>query len=62
MSDDKPTDALVSGVKTAVVHFGKAAFEIAAGVGALFSGVTKTVRPGASDDDSDSGHQKVPVE
>ncbi len=62
MSEDKPTDALVSGVKTAVVHFGKAAFEIAAGVGALWSGVTKTVRPDSDDEVGTGGHQSVPVE
>ena len=61
MSDEKPTDALVDGVKTAVVHFGKAAFEVAAGVGALFVGITQTVRPGSPDDDG-GGPQKVPVE
>ncbi|MCL1594950.1 MAG: hypothetical protein M3132_11430 [Actinomycetia bacterium] len=62
MTDDKPTDALVGGVKTAVVHFGKAAYEVAAGVGALFIGITQTVRPGADDDDTTGGPQKVPVE
>ncbi len=62
MSNEKPTDALVDGVKTAVVHFGKAAFEVAAGVGSLFVGITQTVRPGSQDDDDDAGPQKVPVE
>jgi len=62
MSDDKPTDALVDGVKTAVVHFGKAAFEVAAGVGALFVGITQSVRPGRQGGDEESGPQKVPVE
>jgi O-acetylhomoserine/O-acetylserine sulfhydrylase-like pyridoxal-dependent enzyme len=61
MTNDKPTDALVDGVKTAVVHFGKAAFEVASGVGALFVGITQTVRPGSRDDD-ESGPERVPVE
>jgi hypothetical protein len=62
MSNDKQTDALVDGVKTAVVHFGKAAYEVASGVGALFVGITRTVRPGSQSDDDESGPQKVPVE
>lgn len=62
MSDDKSTDALVDGVKTAVIHFGKAAFEVAAGVGALFVGITQTVRPSSRGDDDTGGPQKVPVE
>ncbi len=62
MSDEKSTDALVDGVKTAVVHFGKAAFEVAAGVGALFVGITQTVRPGSQGDEDGGGPQKVPVE
>ncbi len=62
MSDDKPTDALVDGVKTAVVHFGKAAYEVATGVGALFGGISQTVRPTPPDDDDGSSHQNVPVE
>ena len=61
MSDDKATDALVDGVKTAVVHFGKAAYEVASGVGALFVGITQTVRPTSQGDD-ENGPQKVPVE
>ncbi|GMQ94866.1 MAG: hypothetical protein BMS9Abin12_2380 [Acidimicrobiia bacterium] len=62
MSDDKPTDALLDGVKAAVVHFGKAAYEVATGVGALLGGISQTVRPTPPGDDDDGGHQKVPVE
>ena len=62
MTDDRSTDALVDGVKTAVVHFGKAAFEVASGVGALFIGIAQTVRPSPRDDDDRRGPQKVPVE
>ena len=62
MTDPKPTDALVGGVKTAVTHFGKAAYEVAAGVGALFVGIAQTVRSDGDDDDPASGPQKVPVE
>jgi len=62
MTDRKPTDALVDGVKTAVVHFGKAAYEVAAGVGALFVGITQTVRSDPSGESPDDGPQKVTVE
>ncbi len=62
MTDQRPTDALVGGVKIAVVHFGKAAFEVAAGVGALFVGITQTVRNESSGKDPDDGRQKVTVE
>jgi len=62
MSNDKPTDALVDGVRSAVVHFGKAAYEVASGVGALFVGITQTVRPASQGDDDENGPQKVPVE
>jgi hydroxyethylthiazole kinase-like sugar kinase family protein len=61
MTDDKITDPLVDAVKIAVVHFGKAAFEVATGVGALLTGITQTVIS-RNDDDDDSGPQTVEVE
>lgn len=62
MTDDKMTDPLVDGVKTAVLHFGKAAFEVANGIGALFVGITKTVKQGEDDGDDSNGPQTVVVE
>ena len=62
MTEDKTIEPLVAGVKTAVTHFGKAAFEVASGVGALFVGITQTVTSADSDDDSGSPPQKVEVE
>ncbi len=62
MTNDKPTDALVDGVRSAVVHFGKAAYEVASGVGALVVGIAHTVRPDHRDEDDGSGPERVPVE
>ena len=62
MTEDKMIDPLVDGVKTAVVHFGKAAFEVASGVGALFVGITQTVSSKDPDDDAGTPPQKVEVE
>jgi len=62
MTDDKIIDPLVEGVKIAVVHFGKAAFEVASGIGALFIGITQTVTSKNDDQEDDSGHQTVEVE
>ncbi|MGI9666619.1 MAG: hypothetical protein ACR2N2_05890 [Acidimicrobiia bacterium] len=61
MSDHNPVEPLVAGTKKATVHFAKAAFEVAAGVGALFTGVTRTVSP-ADDEDEGTGPQKVELE
>ncbi len=61
MTEDKIIDPLVEGVKIAVVHFGKAAFEVASGIGALFIGITQTVTS-KNDDDDDPGPQTVEVE
>ena len=61
MTEDKMIDPLVVGVKTAVTHFGKAAFEVASGVGALFVGIAQTVTSADSDDEG-SPPQKVEVE
>lgn len=61
MTEGNPTEPLVAATKRATVHFAKAAFEVVSGVGALFAGITQTVRR-EPDDDSESGPQKVPVE
>lgn len=61
MTESNPIDPLVDGVRQAVVHFGKATYEVAAGVGALFVAITKTVRRDA-DDAGGSGPQKVEIE
>lgn len=61
MTEDNRTEPLVDGVKIAVIHFGKAALEVASGIGALFVGVTATVKPADEDDDT-SGPQTIEVE
>jgi len=62
MTEDNRTEPLVDGVKVAVIHFGKAAIEVATGVGALFVGVASTVKPDSDDDDDASGTQTIEVE
>jgi hypothetical protein len=62
MTENNMTDPLVDGVKIAVVHFGKAALEVATGVGALFVGVVTTVKPDNDSDDDVSGTQTIEVE
>lgn len=62
MTDDKMIDPLVDGVKIAVIHFGKAALEVATGVGALLVGVVATVKPDNDNDDDGSGPQTIEVE
>ncbi|MGI9583989.1 MAG: hypothetical protein ACR2N7_00170 [Acidimicrobiia bacterium] len=57
-----PADPIVAATKRATVHFAKAAFEVASGVGALFAGITQTVRRETHDEDPESGPQKVTVE
>jgi len=59
---DTPLDPLVKGTKVATIHFAKAAFEVASGVGALLVGVSRTVRPEPAADDEDSGPEHVTVE
>jgi hypothetical protein len=53
----------VTGVKKAFIHFSKAAIEVASGVGDLVTGVTRTIRPDDSNDESDAdGPQRIEVE
>lgn len=56
-----PIDPIVDGARKATIHFAKAAFEVAAGIGAVASGVARTVRP-SSDDEETPRTQHVPVE
>ncbi len=58
---ETPLDPVITGTKKAAIHFTRAAFEIAAGMGAFVAGVTKTIRP-PEDTDEESGVQHVPVE
>jgi len=62
MSNETPIGPLVEGAKKATIHFAKAAFEFATGVGALVSGVVGTVRPDDRDDPEAHRPQHVPVE
>lgn len=58
-----PIEPLVEATKTASVHFAKAAFEVASGVGALFTGMVRVVKQESGDTASDGGgSQKVTVE
>ncbi len=58
---ETPIDPIIRGTKEATLHFARAAFEVAAGLGAIVTGVTRTIRP---DDGPDDEHrpQHVPVE
>ena len=56
-----PIDPLVDATKSAVSHFAKAAFEVAAGIGALLVGISETVRREA-DGQAPDGPQWVTVE
>jgi len=58
--NESPVEHIVEGTKRATVHFARAAYEVAAGLGALVRGVALTVR-GGEDDDGDV-REHVPVE
>jgi len=63
VTDSRNTDPLVTGVKKAFVHFSKAALEVASGVGDLVTGVSRTIRPDDSNDESAAdGPQKIDIE
>jgi hypothetical protein len=54
---------LVTGVKKALIHFSKAALEVASGIGDLVTGVTKTIQSdGSNDEPSADGPQKIDIE
>jgi hypothetical protein len=62
-TQDRTPDPLVAGVKGAVVHLGKAGFEVAAAFGSVITGVTRKLRPQDDHgDDGESGAQRVEVE
>jgi hypothetical protein len=45
------------------MHFSKAAIEVVSGVADLVNGITSTVRPSRSDDDSgEDGPQRIEIE
>jgi hypothetical protein len=58
---ETPIEPLVDATRKATVHFAKAAFEVASGVGALMAGIVRTVRPEAGGDERGPS-QHVPVE
>lgn len=63
MTQKRGTDPLVSGMRKAVLHFSKAALEVASGVGDLVTGITRTVRPQGDGDDAErDGPQKIEIE
>jgi hypothetical protein len=62
MTDDKTPDPLLAGVKGAVVHLGKAGFEVAAAFGSVITGVSRKIRPHDDDGDDEGGVQRVEVE
>jgi hypothetical protein len=62
MTDDKP-DPLVSGIKSAAVHVGKAGFELLAAAGAIASAISQKVRSDDDlDGDGDGGRERVDVD
>ena len=56
------TDPLVSGVRSAVGHLGKAGFEVVAALGALATGLSRKMRSDDADDDVEGGPERVPVD
>ena len=56
---ETPLDPLVDGTRKATIHFAKAAYEVAAGVGALVVGITQTVKPPEEDDSAKPEHITV---
>ena len=58
---ETPIEPLVDATKKASVHFAKAAFEVASGVGALMSGVVRVVRADEPPDDRPKARH-IPVE
>ena len=63
MTGNRGTEPLVSGLKKAVLHFSKAALEVASGVGDIVAGITGTLRPhGEGDDAGVDGPHKIDVE
>ena len=57
--DTTPIDPLTEAAKDAGRHFAKAAFEVAAGVSALFIGVVRTVRSDEARAEPETGERIV---
>ena len=57
-----PIEPLVDATKSAASHFAKAAFEVAAGIGALLVGISETVRRESGGSGEPDGPQRVTVE
>lgn len=63
MTENQPTDPFRSGLQKAAMHFSKAAFEVVSGVADLVNGITSTVRPADSGDDSGEDRpQRIEIE
>lgn len=63
MRDKPDVEPMVAGLKRALVHFSKAAIEVASGLGDVAQGVARTIRPEEDDDGSASdGPQRIEVE
>jgi hypothetical protein len=58
---ETPIEPIVEASKKATVHFAKAAYEVASGVGAIVNGVVRTVRGGEAPDDRPQARH-IPVE
>lgn len=63
MMENRSADKLVSGARSALIHFGKAAVEIVSGISVFALSVADTVRP-SSDDSQDGSErpQKIEIE
>jgi hypothetical protein len=63
VTEDRNADPLRSGLQKAAMHFSKAAIEVVSGVADLVNGITSTVRPSSSEDDSgEDGPQRIEIE
>jgi hypothetical protein len=62
VTEESPIAPLVEGTRRATIHLAKAAFEVATAVGALATGLVRTVRPAESAEEGDHGPHHVPVE
>ncbi|MCL1601879.1 MAG: hypothetical protein M3112_10165 [Actinomycetia bacterium] len=63
MTEDRNADPLRSGLQKAAMHFSKAAIEVVSGVADLVNGITSTVRPSNSADDTgEDGPQRIEIE
>jgi hypothetical protein len=56
------TDPLVSGVRSAVGHLGKAGFEVLAALGALATGLSRKIRSDHPGDNVEGGPERVEVD